>query len=270
VDHIVVLEYALTATAGGQTETELVVLVFQKVGSAYLIIGNQQVADVSLEMEARTEMLPGSTTQQTSINVDVSAPVGTVEDSVTVSGGPFSSTSCQKSQGTRTEVLEPTPTTTLNYVTEAFFANSGDIKLPAAGTIFQVSLTPTGGSEVTYDVTGNAGTNEFISITSPTGHALSDANLGGTLTVVWTLPTTYAVRRIEFSGYVKDASGNQLSIEAVEALIGATATTGHIQFPTSWTDGGGTHTVVEASISVRTDGTNGERSAANYLFYDEP
>jgi hypothetical protein len=269
VDHIVALEYALTASAGGQTATELVELIFQKVGSAYLIIGNQRVADPSIEMEARTDSLPSGTTNQTSINVDVSAPTGTVEDSITVSGGPFSSTPLTKSQGTRTEVLEPTPSTTLNYVTDSFFSNSGDIKLPAAGTVFQVTLTPTGGSPVTYDVPGNGVTNEFIAVTSPTGHALANANLNGTLTVVWTLPTTYAVRRVELSGHVKDASGNQIGVEPDEALLGTTATTGHLQFPSSWTDGGGSHTVVEATFNVTIEGTNGERSIVIYSFFDE-
>jgi hypothetical protein len=160
----------------------------------------------------------------------------------------------------------PTPTTTLDYVTDAFFANSGDITLPAAGTVFQVMLTPTSGSQVTYDVTGNGVTDEHISITSPTGHALSNANLGGTLTVQWTLPTTYAVARVELGGHVSDASGNQLQIESVQAVLGTSATSGQLQFPVSWTDGSGTHTVVEATINVSTEGPNGERSIVIYVF----
>ena len=266
VNHVVDAEFGLTETAGGQTATESVRLVFKKVGNAYLLFGNQRVAEVDVQMEARTDSFPGSTTNVTSINVDVSAPTGTVNDSVTISGGPFSNTAVPKDAGTRTDVLMPTPTTTLDYVTDSFFANSGDVALPAAGTVFQVQLTPTGGSQVPYDVVGNGVTNEHISITSPTLHALANANLGGTLTVQWTLPTTYAVTRVQLGGHVSDASSNQLQIESVQPVLSPTATSGTLQFPTSWTDAGGTHTVVEATINVSTIGTNGERSIVIYIF----
>ncbi len=266
VNHVVDAEFDLTETAGGQTATESVRLVLKKVGNAYLMFGNQRVAQVGVQMEARTDSFPGSTTNNTSINVDVSAPTGTVNDSVTVSGGPFSNTAVPKSAGTRTDVLMPTPTTTLDFVQDSFFANSGDVTLPAAGTVFQVQLTPTGGSQVTYDVIGNGVTNEHISITSPTGHALANANLGGTLTVQWTLPTTYAVSRVQLGGHVTDASSNQLQIEGDQLVLSTTATSGTLQLPASWTDAGGTHTVVEATINVSTEGTNGERSTVIYIF----
>lgn len=266
VNHVVDAEFDLTETAGGQTATEGVRVVFKKVGSVYLLFGNQRVAEVGVDMEARTDSLPGGTTNVTSINVDVSAPTGTVNDSVTINGGPFTNAAVPKDAGTRTDVLMPTPTTTLDFVQDGFFLNSGDVTLPAAGTVFQVQLTPTGGSQIPYDVIGNGVTNEHISITSPTLHALANANLGGTLTVQWTLPTTYAVTRIELSGHVVDASSNELQIESVQPVFSPTATSGTIQLPASWTDGGGTHTVVEAGINVSVEGTNGERSIVIYIF----
>lgn len=266
VNHIVDAEFSITESAGGQSSTDTERFVLRKVGNAFLFYGNQRVADVEVQLEARTDSLPSGTTNVTSINVDVSAPTGTVNDTITVTGGPFSATPVPKSPGTRTDVLEPTPTTTLDFVQDAFFANSGDVTLPASGTLFQFLLTPTGGSQVQYDVVGNAATEEHIAVTSPTGHALANANLGGTLTVQWTLPTTYAVQRVQLSGHVRDAMGNQLQIEGLAPILAKTATSGQIQLPTQWTDGGGTHTVVEASINVGVNGTNGERSMVIYVF----
>ncbi|MCI0636771.1 MAG: hypothetical protein L0206_23070, partial [Actinobacteria bacterium] len=266
VNHVVDAEFGVTASAGGQTATERVRLVLRRPAATWLVYGNQLVAEAGVQMEARTDSFPGSTTNVTSINVDISALTGTVEDSVTITGGPVSTTPVPKAPGTRTTILEPTPTSTLEVIEDAFFANSGDITLPAAGTVFQVTLTPSGGSPITYDVVGNGVTDEHISITSPTLHALANANLGGTLTVQWTLPTTYAVARVELGGHVSDAMGNQLQIESVQPVLATTATSGQLQFPASWTDGGGTHTVVEASINVGINGTNGERSIVIYIF----
>lgn len=266
VNHIVDLEFSIEESAGGQSQTEAVRMAFKRVGSAYLLFGNQRVADIEVQMEARTFQGASGTTEETQVAVQLSAPVGTVNDSVTVDGGPFSGAAVPKDPNPRSETLHPTPTTDLEFVEDTFFVNSGNVTLPASGTLFQVHLTPTGGSQVTYEADGGNATNEFISITSPTGHAFADANVGGTLTVQWTLPTTFAVTEIDLDGIVFDGQGNSFDFDSVEPILGPTATSGRLQFPATWNDSGGTHTVTGASIDLTVEGLNGERTVVSYTF----
>jgi hypothetical protein len=268
VNHLVTVCLDLSTTAGGQTTTGRVTMAFKRNGSGdFLLFGNQRLVDPWIRMEANTYLDGTGANVYEGIVVDVSAPVGTVNNSVTIDGGPFASTPLGQAPGTRTDRYFPTPTTTLDYIQDFFPGYSQPPALvPPAGTVFHVHFTPTGGVPTTYDIPGNGVTNEHITITTPTGHLLADANLGGTRPFGWTLPQTYLVASIDISGKVYDAIGNELVVQTVEPFLPPTSTSGTFQFPASWDDAGGHHVTTHAEISVATNGPNGEYSHVIYEF----
>jgi len=263
------IDAILTVSQGMQASTERIRLVFKKIGASYLMYGNQAVASIGdnpVQFERRTDSTSSGTTTVTSINVDVSAPVGTVA-SITISGpGGFSSTALTKDAQTRTEILEPTPTTTLNYVQEGFFANSGPVTLPTPPATYTLTLTliPSGTAIYTVTARGSAGEAINYSVT-PNTHSAA-AVKGQTITVSWSLPQTYAVDRIDLRGGMSDGT-TSVDIEA-DQFIGKTATSGTLTF----TPPAGTpnpSTFEPTGFNLTFEGPNGERSSLNFSF-DEP
>jgi hypothetical protein len=260
------VEVELLLSQGAQTEREVFDLVFKRVGAAYLIFGDQRVAEVnerSVQFETRTDSISTGDTTNTSINVDVDAPVGTVT-SITVTGpGGFSDTPLVKDVLTRTEVLEPTPTTTLDYVTDTFYANSGAVTLPTppATYTFTLNLNPTGTAVYTVTVGGSAGETISYSV-SPATHSAA-AVKGQTITISWSLPQTYAVDEIDVSGQMTDGTTN-LFIEADQPVL-ATATSATITFtPPAGIPNPASFNPVNFNLSFT--GPNGERSQLIYMF----
>ncbi len=270
VNHLVTVCFEVAASAGGQTSREKVTMRFKGDGAGHFrFFGNQRLVDVWLRVEANTFLDGTGAHAYEGIAVDVTAPTGSVSDSVSIDGGPFVGYPLPKASGTRTDRFNPTPTTTLDYVQDAFYGHSEPPALvPPAGTLFQLHFTPTAGVPTTYDVVGNGVTDEHITITTPTGHALANANLGGTRPVAWTLPHTYLVTSLNLDGQVQDALGNTLELDAVEPVLGPTATAGTMQLPASWDDAGGHHVTTRAYITVWTTGPNGEFSHVTYEFKD--
>jgi hypothetical protein len=160
----------------------------------------------------------------------------------------------------------PTPTTTLNYMTQAFFANSGPITLPStpATYTFTLNLVPSGTAVYTSTARGSAG--EAINFNVNPNTFSASAVKGQTITVSWSLPQTYAVQEIELSGQMSDGS-TSVFIETAQ-LLGSTATSGQLTFtPPTGTPNPSAFNPVSFNLSFT--GPNGERSIVIYGF-DQP
>jgi len=226
----------------------------RKVSGLWRLTGDGRIAQVGVTAEARRNQ--GTYTQNSgpSINIDV-RPLKDTASAVTVSSSVLSATLTQG----------PTEITDSGVQLSTFNYNTGTLTgtLPQAGTPFTLTLTRSSGGTVSYTVALNAFTNEMIQITSPTGTSLSQANLGGTLPVSWTLPVTYAIQRVRLGAFVfTDTANNSntLSCDAEAGVLGTNATTGNLQLPATC----GGQPVKKVNISVNVDGVNGERSQVIY------
>jgi hypothetical protein len=239
-------------TQGGTTASEDTVFGFRNVNGAWLIDGDGRIAEMSVQAEARHNQGAFTGSSGPDVNVDVRPVLGTVSN-VTVTGlGNFP---------VNTEGPEVRPG---GVELSPFVMNTGELSapLPAAGTPVTITLTKSAGGSASYTFALNAFTTELISITSPTGTTMAAANLGSPVNVTWTLPTTYAVQRVQLDGQV--FTGDQTKASTLQCIVdnngilGPTATSGTITLPTTC----GGLPVAEANISVSTSGVNGERSMA--------
>jgi len=267
LNDILDIEATLILHQGAQTSTERVTLAFKRVGASYLVFGDQRVAQVndgSVQFEKRTDSTSGGDTTNTSINVDVDAPLNTISAVKITGPGGFSDTPLTKSSTTRTDVLKPTPSTTLNYVTESFFANSGPITLPSTPATYAIELTLVATGTQVYNVTVTGSAGEAISYSvNPNTHSKA-AVKGQTITVSWSLPQTYAADRIRLSGHMTDGV-TELDIESSPKLLGATATSATLTFtPPAGTPNPSTFNPTNFNLDF--DGPNGERSIVIFQF----
>ena len=246
--------FRLTQTLGSMTDTERVTLFFRKLNGTWVASGDGRIAKVGVQAEGRRNQGIFVTGNGPSINIDVRPVQGTV-----------SSVSVSSSIGSPTVMPGATAVDDSGVLFDTFFANTGPLSppLPAAGTLFTVTLNESGGGSVSYTVPLNAFTTELIQITGPTGITLASANLGGTLNVTWTLPTTYAVARVRlsaltFTGPPNDTASLQCETDA--GVLGTTSTSGSLNIPATCSG----RAVKNVSINLSTDGTNGERSQVIY------
>ena len=254
-----------TVTQGQQSSTDTETFFFKKVGSEWLLNGNQLIAEVSLHAEMRTDQGYFSATPAPAINVDVRPLQGAVSG-VTISGGGIWTDAPLQPASTSVEEVEPTPGTVQQILRDTFFGNSGALsELVPAGTPFTFVITPSSGPPVTYILETNAFTTEAISITSPTGSTLADANLGQSLDVTWTLPTTYPIGHVQLTALTFTGDSNDpqtLQCEADGPTLSTSATSGTISIPTTCSG----QPIVSVNLNLSIDGVNGERNQVIYGF----
>lgn len=227
----------------------------RKVSGQWRIAGDGRIAEIDVQAEARNNQGAYTGGSGAIVNVGVAPLQGSV-----------SSVSVSSSLGT-TQLVGPGATSTddSGAVFTSFSYNIGPLTgtLPAAGMPFTLTLALSGGGTVSYTQPLNAFTTELIEITSPTGSGLANANLGGTLNVNWTLPTTYAVQRVRLNAFFftgNPTSNNTRRCESEAGVLGVAATSGRLQMlatcegrPVTW-----------VNLSVSVDGANGERSQVIY------
>jgi hypothetical protein len=227
--------------------------------------GNRRIAEVGLQVEMRTsDFGPGDFQEGPvqNVNLHVEAPENAIS-SVTVSGGGlFDNTPVVQSAGVSVEEVEAEPGDPVEeYFFDQFFGGANSALTQR--TVFAFTVTPATGPAQVYEVLSNTPTDQPVTVTSPTGHELADANLGGSLNVQWTLPG-YATAQVKLSGYVRTAvspdPGFQCRVD--EQSLGTSATSGTINLPATCNDG----SILEAAINVSVDGVNGERSLFIYGF----
>jgi len=127
---------------------------------------------------------------------------GTVQEVRVTGAGVFNNAVVTKSAGSVQELVQadPPPAERESIFKDSFFTSANTALSSPAD--FSVTVTPVSGAAQTYTVRSNTVTNQFVTITSPTTHTLTAANLGGPLTVHWTLPA-FQVDFIEFTGTVR-------------------------------------------------------------------
>ena len=257
--------FSVGLTEGGVAQTQTLDQQFEDVSGTWLISGDNQIAKLSLQAEAETNQGAMTGDDGPQINVDTRALQGTVSG-ITISGGSIWSDTPLQAGSTLLQTYEPTPTTTLPLTFNQFFINSNTLtNLVPAGTPFTFTVTPVSGAADNYTVLSNAFTTEQVSITSPTGSSLADAMLGQPLTVDWTLPTTFAVSKIQltslaFTGSQSDPGTLECNVEAPS--LPADATTGTITSPTTC----GGLPVLEVNLNLSIYGVDGELAHVIYSF----
>jgi hypothetical protein len=242
--------------AGEQIETSTFSYWVRKVDQSWLLDGDQRLGSISVHAEMRTDQGMFAQDPAPSINVHVQAPDGTVTGA-TVTGGEI----WQDAALTHGADMVDEEVRLDNY-----FINSGPLaSLLPAGTPFTLTLARSTGGSASYTLETNAFTTEAISITSPTGSTLADAQLGQTLNVEWSLPHTYPIASIQLHALVFTGDSNDpntLQCEADGQLSGLDATSGTLVIPATC----GGQPVVQANINLSVDGVNGERNQVIYGF----
>ncbi|HXD41431.1 MAG TPA: hypothetical protein VN649_12750 [Ramlibacter sp.] len=248
--------FAAIQSLGSQTSNESLTFDFRKVAGRWTLSGNQRIARISINAEARINQ--GSFNQDSgpSINVDVRPVQGTVSNvAVATPAGSIAIT------------RGPTAVDESGVFLDTFFGNTGPLSaglLPAAGTPFNVTMTRPASAPVSLTIPLNAFTTEGVPITSPTGSKLADAHLGGTLDVSWRLPSTYAVAHVSLSALVftgSQSSTTTFQCESPEVVLGAAATSGTLSVPAICNG----LPVVNVNINLGITGINGERSQTIHM-----
>ena len=138
---------------------------------------------------------------------DAEVPLGQIS-SISVTGPGFNATPLVIADvRTQEKQASPAPAPKLRFSRQTFRFNGPAVSsLPAPGSVYTFNVTPTSGTPYQVTRTVPQTTTQTIAITSPTGHALSDAKLGGALTVNWTLPT-FPVQSIDLNMTTNSAAG---------------------------------------------------------------
>jgi hypothetical protein len=245
--------FRLNETFGTQTGSEILTFNFKRTGTSWLFYGNRRVAQFSLQAEGRSNQGAQSSGNGPSINVDVQPPQG-VATAVSVAGASANSALTKQSQA----VIDDS-----GLLLDHYFYNTGPLSgtLPAAGSLYTVTISLAAGGTAAYPTPLNAFTTELISITNLTGTTVASAHLGGTLAVNWGLPVTYAVSRVKLSAIIESASF-QCEVSTTPSVLANTATSGSLAMPTTC----GGEPITQVNINLSTEGPNGERSQTIYFY----
>ncbi|MCG3113741.1 MAG: hypothetical protein MCM46_18205 [Candidatus Manganitrophus sp. SB1] len=234
---------------------------------SWLLYGNQRIVrvDADIRIENRMDDTCGDCTNPVKVlHLQEEGPVGDISG-VTVSGSDGSSYTLTENVLTSTDTLEPTPGNEIDIIRERFdlcppSCDSLDA-FPPAGTVYTFTVTPSDASgDRTYTDMVRANTTETIAITNLTDHSLASVK-GQTVTVEWTLPTTFAIANVDLRAFVV-AGGSGCDIES-DTRLSITATSGTITIPTHCGEGEivsleDPEGPVPASISVEVTGVNGQ------------
>jgi len=240
---------------------------------SWLFYGNQQIARAQAEIRIENRMDPSCTNcpnPQKILHLQEQGTVGAISG-VTVAGGGQDYT-LTKNALQDIETLEPKPGVFTEIKGERFDLCppicDSLVDFPPAGTVYTFSVTPADGSGVrTYTDSVQANTTETISITNLSDHSLASVK-GKTVTVQWTLPTTFPVAEVDLRAFVT-AGTNGCDVES-DGPSSPTSTSGTITIPTQC---GGVDVVAfplngptPASIMVVITGTHGEKTSVWFPF----
>jgi hypothetical protein len=261
---VVAVVTSLNTSAGIQTANEQDGgLVFRKqADGTWKLYGNRRPGESGVNVEMQTDRGPGGVTAPPQrVSVDFRPPQGTVS-SVTITGGnglfnntpvPISGTEFVSVQA------DPPPAAPVTYFLDTYFAGA-DSALTGTPS-FTFTVTPTSGPAVTYTIPSNTVTNQFVTITSPTGTMLADAMLGSARSVTWTLPG-FTIAEVQLGGHVATAVLGGVECQISEQILATNATSGNVMFPTTCNG----QPVQSAVINLNVNGVNGGRTIYIYQF----
>ena len=242
------VSFQLAMTAGGDSGMELLNLFFRKVGDAWLMSGNDRIAEV--ELRSGMVVNQGAVENEGPIlEVNVAAP----EDALTgarIIGGPWGDDVL--TQG----AIKPTPAGNRDT-----FGIYNQVYIDA-GFVFDITVTPAVGDPVMYPEVSNAVTSETVRFTGLSVTTVSGFGTDSPHTVSWTLPKTFAVAFVRLGRVAYDGDPSNPSTHACEAwqTLSASAATGAVTIPS--TCNGDT---VAAEIYVQAHGAAGEFTTAYYM-----
>lgn len=238
-------------------------------GSSWLLYGNQAIASrKAVQVESRTDD-SGTPVSSKHVNVDIRPLQGVVSTSVpaivVTGGGVFSNTVVPFSGSTELDTLHPTPNPANDFTItrDAFFAGATFAAYPPPGTPFTVVVTPLSGSPTTTTILSGATTDETISASTSAGagiHAIVAA-AGHTLTVNWTLPTTFPIVEVKLGGYAQNGSLQEVNLNSPTNLT-PTSTTGQVIIPAQVNG----QPVTTSGININVKGAGGISILYIYFF----
>jgi hypothetical protein len=173
--------------------------------------------------------------------------------------------------GTQTEQRQasPPPAAPLIFTYDQFVLNGPAVTaFPPVGSTYNFTLASNSGAPQQAARNVRPWTTEAIRVTSPTGHALANANLGGTLTLNWTLPITFTVLNVNVNMVTNSSAGMCNAANSNDLPANATSYT-FTSVPTQClgqpiADGASQGSPL--SVVVDVTGTNGEETRAYYAF----
>jgi len=184
---------------------------YKPAGGSWKLYGNQEPGKIRvntfIENRQSGNACQGCDGAYNFVWFDAQMPQGQIS-SVTVTGPGFNATPLVIS-GTQSKQRQasPAPAPKLNFSYQQFTLGGPAVSsLPAPGSVFTFTLTPASGQPFQVTRTVPQTTSQTIAVTSPTGHTLSDAHLGGALTLNWTLPT-FPVQNIDVYVTTNSAAG---------------------------------------------------------------
>jgi hypothetical protein len=284
---------AVTATAGGVTQTSTMPYFFELSGSSWLIRGDQQIITISnngslvLTINSQGNVPSGSVGVKTVVEAAFQAPeipLGTATvTSGTVSGGTNATPPAVGNNIFNTIAVPAQSKEVDNGITnDGWSIDSSPLlaALPSA-TPFRFNVTCTGaanlaacqpsGGVVVYTFPVNGYTTESISITTPSAGLLSSV-VGKPLTVTSTLPTILsAIAQINLEAFIYDgAVGNTTTtscdiVGTVTSAAGA-APSGQITIPATVTCESGAKPIAAVALRMQVIGSNGETTQAMLWF----
>jgi hypothetical protein len=238
---------------------------FQRSGSAWLIAGDNQIA--------QTQMLVGAGTSQgaqsgssTTVEAHLEAPVGNLIAEKVSGGGIFNNSSL--GPGNQFSYLGG------SLLIQELLVQSSPLSVAIpAGTPFTFNITPASGPAVNYVVPTFAFTNEAIAFTQvnsvPIGSVSSaTANYAGkTVTANWTLPKTFPIANVVFSAKFQDLTqGDPSALTChIGQILTTNATSGTVTIPNTLTCASG-QTVTRGDLDIDIFGVNGETTQIRFYF----
>jgi hypothetical protein len=237
-----------------------------------LFYGDQQIAETPgavVLQELTNSSTSAVPTPVAGLAVNVTAPVGALS-AVSVDDDThtyFNATPVSFLQ-TTTEKLFPKPGTEADFLVDQFYLTDQShlVPVPAPGTKFTVSITPTVGSPVSYITYLNGTSGEAINLIAPSftgNHDISVAPIGKSLTLKWKLPASYTTESIDLSGSVKNAGCSATKVVHTAGTVAASATSAKIAFPSMIAAPGD---IKELDLNLGIRGVNGETSRVLYTF----
>lgn len=280
IDHVVAFDpvaQLLTARVVRVLDGEVMksTQIFKNDGTGWKLYGDQQVFGIPWHELVKAVYEESSTGTTTTYEIGVwvlSQPDALDPDNPpTVLGGPWATATPTTFFGLSQETVQATPTTPITFDIDSYWLSQTLTleTIPPAGTAIEVTVTLAGGSTVTVASEVQATTTETVSFTTaPTGYSTStDANLGGTLNIGWTLPKTFAAAFVDGPGcsYWRSADPNDEGyVSGTKNIVGGLPpTSGSISIPALTPDG---LPVDRVWLSVPITGQNGEMSEAVWYF----
>jgi len=222
--------------------------IYDAVQTKWLFYGNQKTVYLQLRPGVQKTISTSGTTITNILSVNAENTAGAISQ-IAVSGPGLL---------TNPTILSKSS----NGSTDNFYIpNNGPLSSPVTvGSVYTFYVTRSDATVIAYAEMIKATTSETLNISGPAGHTIADAHIGSSISVNWTLPTSFHVNYITLVGWVNDSNGGFQQPPYINPDIAATS--GSITLPQP-TNGG---TVTNAGIAIFITGTKGEQSVVNYIF----